>query len=77
MTDIIGYMGMFLIVLSFMMKNVKWIRLINMSGAIFSLTYGIITHTLPTAILNGSLFLINLLYFINIIRNENIIKKEK
>ena len=62
--DIIGYVGMALVLCSFLMKKLTLVRLVNMCGAILSLVYGILTHTWPTAILNGSLLLINGIYLI-------------
>ncbi len=57
--EIIGYVGMAFVLVSFMMKKVKWIRILNMVGAVLSCLYGILTLTIPTACLNGSLLIIN------------------
>ena len=40
------------------------VRIVNMVGAILSLTYGILTQTWPTAALNGALLIINGVYLI-------------
>ena len=68
--EIIGYVGMGFVLLSFLMKNVKWIRIINLIGSALSLTYGILTITIPTAALNGSLLVINGVYLILIFTKE-------
>lgn len=60
--EIIGYVGMALILCSWLFKNVNVIRLVNITGSIFSLTYGILTRTWPTAILNIALLIINSIY---------------
>ena len=60
--EIIGYVGMALILCSFLFKKIQVIRIVNAVGSIFSLTYGILTHTWPTAILNISLLIINSIY---------------
>ena len=60
--EVIGYLGMFLIVISFLMKKLSVVRIVNISGSVLSLTYGILTHTVPTAILNGCLIIINIIY---------------
>ena len=62
--EIIGYVGMALILCSFLFKKIQIIRLVNMAGSIFSLTYGILTRTWPTAILNISLLIVNCVYLI-------------
>ena len=72
--EIIGYVGMAFILISFTMKDIKVVRAINMVGAILSLIYGILTRTIPTACLNASLFIINSIYMIIYIRNK---RKEK
>lgn len=60
--EVIGYIGMALVLGSFLMKKVHLIRLVNVCGAILSLTYGILTKTWPTAVLNGALIIINCIY---------------
>ena len=60
--DVIGYVGMGFVLLSFLMKKIQWVRIINMIGAALSLTYGILTLTIPTAALNGSLLAINAVF---------------
>lgn len=60
--EIIGYMGMGFILISFLMKKIHIIRIVNMIGAVLSLTYGILTFTIPTAVLNGALLIVNGIY---------------
>lgn len=66
--DILGYLGMGFVVLSFTMKNIIWLRVVNIIGAILSAIYGLITKTYPTMCLNLILFLINsyflIIYFV-------------
>lgn len=62
--EILGYLGMALVVLSFTMKNIVLLRVINISGALLSGIYGYITKTYPTGILNTILFIINSYYLI-------------
>lgn len=68
--EVIGYIGMALILCSFLFKKVCIIRAVNAVGSIFSLTYGILTRTWPTAILNISLLTINSIYLIFMIRDK-------
>lgn len=76
MIDIVGYIGMGFVLLSFLMKDVKWIRIVNMIGGVLSCVYGIVTKTIPTAALNGALIIINLVYLIIIFRKEKKSRKE-
>lgn len=62
--EIIGYTGMALILCSWLFKNVNVIRAVNITGSCFSIAYGILTRTWPTAILNICLLVINSVYLI-------------
>lgn len=59
LVEVIGYLGMLVVFGSFMAKDIKLVRIINMVGSILCLTYGILTMTIPTAVLNGGLFILN------------------
>lgn len=62
--EVIGYVGMALILIGFMMKDIRAVRTINMCGAVLSLIYGILTTTIPIACLNAALLIINGIYMI-------------
>lgn len=72
--DILGYLGMGFVVLSFMMKNITWLRVVNIIGAILSAIYGLITKTYPTMYLNLALFLINSYFLITYFVKKDIEK---
>ena len=72
--ELFGYFGTGLVLLSFLMRDIKWLRLINMSGGLISLIYAILTNTMPVVVLNASLILINAIQFAGIIIKE---QKEK
>ena len=72
--DIIGYLGMLFVVCSFLMKNIRWLRLLNVIGGILSCVYGFLTKTYPTAVLNLILVTINISFPIKYIIGKN---KEK
>ena len=69
--DIFGYLGMALVLFSMMMTSVKWLRIINMTGAIICAIYGILTHTWPTALLNIGLLMIQIVQLIRLRKLEN------
>ena len=73
--EVIGYVGMALILIGFSMKDIRTVRAINIGGAVLSLIYGILTRTWPTACLNACLFIINGIYIITYIVKSK--KKEK
>ena len=58
--DVFGYIGMALVLVSMMMTSLKWLRILNMSGAVICAVYGILTNTWPTALLNIGLLLIQI-----------------
>ena len=79
--EIIGYTGMAFVLISFLMRKIQWVRIVNMVGATLSLIYGILTLTIPTAALNGALLAINAvfvtIFFINQNREKNSKKEDK
>ncbi len=68
--EIIGYVGMAIILCSSLMTTVKWIRIVNICGSILCATYGILTVTIPTVALNVGLMLINISFLIVLIKKE-------
>lgn len=63
MYEIIGIIGTLFVLLSFLMKKVKHIRIINIIGAIFFVIYGLLIGAFSTWLLNGILILIHI-YFL-------------
>ena len=68
--ELFGYLGMALVLISMMMTSVKWLRILNMSGAIICAIYGILTKTWPTALLNLGLLAIQALQLFRLYRKE-------
>lgn len=58
--EIFGYIGMALVLVSMMMTSLKWLRVLNMSGAVICAIYGILTNTWPTAVLNMGILCIQI-----------------
>ena len=73
--EIIGYTGTALVVISMMMKSMKTLRIINVSGAILSTIYSIINSVWPIAIMNISLILIHLYHLIKERNKQGAVKK--
>ena len=57
--ELIGYVGMIFVILSFTMKNIVLLRTFNIIGAILSCLYGFLTNTYATLMLNAALIVIN------------------
>ncbi len=59
----IGYLASLLLIISFMMKNVRTLRVINSFGCALFICYGILLgNDLPIIITNGFIISFNLYY---------------
>ncbi|MCF7569492.1 uroporphyrinogen decarboxylase [Sabulilitoribacter arenilitoris] len=65
-TEYIGYLASLMVLISFTMKRVKTLRLVNMAGCILFIIYGFLMSTirigLPIIIANVAIFSVNLYY---------------
>jgi len=59
MTEIVGYLATFLVMLSFMMKDVTRLRMINAIGCATWIAYGIMLDSYPVIITNIGILAIN------------------
>ena len=59
----IGYAASLIILVSYLMKNVTKLRVVGTFGCIFFVIYGMVNHSWPIVITNGSIVFINL-YFL-------------
>lgn len=62
MIEVLGIIASVLILISFTMKDVIWIRIINIFGAILMVVYGILLHAFSVYFLNSLLILVHLFY---------------
>jgi hypothetical protein len=69
--SIIGYLGSAFVLGSFLLKDIKWIRIVNIFGAIFFVIYGISTETWATAYMNLALVIVHIVYLIKMYRNKS------
>ncbi|MBB3188028.1 YgjV family protein [Microbacter margulisiae] len=58
--DYLGYAASTAIVISFILKNVNSIRIINSIGCLLFVTYGILLPSIPVIIANGAVIIINM-----------------
>ena len=68
--EIFGYFGTALVLLSFLMRDIKRLRVVNMAGGLVSLIYALCTHTMPVVVLNLSVMAINAFQLYRIIKTE-------
>jgi len=65
-TEYIGYLASLMVLISFTMKDVKKLRLVNMTGCVLFITYGFLMPTLriglPIIIANAAIFIVNIYY---------------
>lgn len=60
--EIIGYLGSVLIAVSLMMKNIYYLRRINLIGASTFAVYGLLVGAIPVFILNSFISLVDIYY---------------
>ena len=62
-TEWVGYLAMLALLISFMMKDVRRLRLINSIGAVLFVIYGfMLTTSWPIIITNSAILCINFYY---------------
>jgi len=66
LTEYVGYLASFMVLLSFTMKQLKTLRLVNMTGCILFVIYGFLMPSLrvglPIIIANVAIFAVNFYY---------------
>lgn len=62
MYEIFGIVGTLFVLLSFLMKQVNKIRIINIIGALFFVIYGLLINAFSTWLLNAILIIIHIVY---------------
>ncbi len=71
-TEYVGYLASLMVLMSFTMKRVKTLRIVNMMGCILFILYGFLMPTLriglPIIIANTAIFGVNLFY---LLKKEN------
>lgn len=68
--EIIGYCGTFLVVAAMLMTSMTRLRLVNIVGSFLSVIYCIYSHSMPVALMNACLILINVYRLIDAWRKK-------
>lgn len=63
--EIIGYIAMAFIAASFLMKEIKALRILNSLGASAFIIYGVLLKQPPIYLLNSFILLVHLFYLLN------------
>ncbi len=64
--EAVGYIGSFLVLISFLMSSVVKLRIVNSVGSVIFTIYAFIIHSYPTAIMNVCLVAINIYYLVKL-----------
>lgn len=62
--ELIGYIASGLVLISFLMKDMKKLRIINIFGCMLFISYGILLSSIPVIITNTAIVIINLYYLL-------------
>ena len=68
--EIIGYTGSALVAISLMMKNIFYLRRINLIGAATFATYGLMVGAIPVFVLNSFISAVDIYYIIEMKRKK-------
>lgn len=68
--EIIGYTGSVLVAVSLMMKNIWWLRRINLVGGATFALYGLLLKAYPVFALNGFIALVDIYYLFEMKRKK-------
>lgn len=64
-TELIGYAASFIVLISFLMKNIKTLRIINTIGCFLFIVYGILlNNSIPIIFTNTAIVGINMYYLL-------------
>lgn len=69
--EILGIIATCFVLVSFLMKKVLWIRVVNLVGAVIFVIYGALLGAWSVWILNACLVVIQIYYIIKICKEKN------
>ncbi len=68
MTEYIGYAASAMVLISFLMKNIRNLRILNSVGCLLFIGYGVLLSSIPIIVTNTAIVLINGFYLIKMAR---------
>ncbi|MDF2436257.1 MAG: hypothetical protein K0Q95_633 [Bacteroidota bacterium] len=69
-TEVIGYIGSLGILLSFLMKDISRLRIVNTIGCAFFVFYGVLLNSVPVIATNSIIIVINIYYLLKPAKDE-------
>jgi len=63
-SEYVGYLASLLVLISFLMKNMTYLRLVNTLGCIVFIAYGVLLPSIPIIITNAAIVMINSYYLL-------------
>ena len=58
--EILGYLATAIVIFSFTIRNLKWLRIVNTIGCFLFIVYGLFLLNMPIIITNAAIMIINL-----------------
>lgn len=58
--EILGYVATAIVIFSFTIRNLKWLRIVNTIGCFLFIVYGLFLLNMPIIITNAAIMIINL-----------------
>jgi hypothetical protein len=68
MYEVIGYIASVVVAISLMMSSILRLRLLNLVGAVLFAIYGVLIGSVPVAVVNTFIIIINIWYLVRIFR---------
>jgi hypothetical protein len=62
LTEYVGYAASALVLVSFLMKDIRVLRIINSVGCVLFILYGALLFSIPVIVTNVAIVIINLFY---------------
>jgi uncharacterized protein with PQ loop repeat len=63
-SEYVGYLASLLVLISFLMKNMTYLRLVNTLGCMVFIAYGVLLTSIPIIITNAAIVIINSYYLL-------------
>lgn len=70
--EYIGYAASFFVLLSFVMKKITTLRMVNILGCGLFIAYGILIKSTPIILTNVAIVLVNAYYLVLFYRKKNV-----
>lgn len=71
LTEMLGYAASVIVAVSFVVGDVRLLRVFNSIGAVGFVIYGLLIGSYPVALLNGFIVIVNLYHIIKLLREKS------